>query len=56
MRTKIKQLFAKSAEYADKKVEIYGWVRTNRAQAQFGFLNVMMDHFLNLYRLFMIQH
>ena len=40
MRTKIKQLFAKSAEYADKKVEIYGWVRTNRAQAQFGFLNV----------------
>lgn len=40
MRTKIKQLFAKSAEYADKEVEIYGWVRTNRAQAQFGFLNV----------------
>jgi len=23
MRTKIKQLFAKSAEYADKEVEIY---------------------------------
>ena len=40
MRTKIKQLFAKSVEYADKEVEIYGWVRTNRAQAQFGFLNV----------------
>ena len=40
MRTKIKQLFEKSSEYASKEVDIYGWVRTNRAQAQFGFLNV----------------
>lgn len=40
MRTKIKQLFINSNEYASKEVTIYGWVRTNRAQAQFGFLNV----------------
>ena len=36
-RTKIKQLFQ---EKQAKEVLIYAWVRTNRAQAQFGFLNV----------------
>lgn len=40
MRTRIKQLFRQTADYASKQVEICGWVRTNRAQAQFGFLNV----------------
>lgn len=37
VRTKIKQLFS---EQQEKQVTIYAWVRTNRAQAQFGFLNV----------------
>ena len=36
-RTKIKQLFH---EQQAKEVLVYAWVRTNRAQAQFGFLNV----------------
>ena len=36
-RTKIKQLFLEKKE---KDVLVYAWVRTNRAQAQFGFLNV----------------
>ncbi len=36
-RTKIKQLFLEKKE---GKVLVYAWVRTNRAQAQFGFLNV----------------
>ena len=36
-RTKIKQLFQ---EKQAKEVLVYAWVRTNRAQAQFGFLNV----------------
>ena len=40
MRTKIKQLFRQTSDYKDSIVEIDGWVRTNRAQAQFGFLNV----------------
>lgn len=40
MRTRIKQLFRQTSDYASKQVEICGWVRTNRAQAQFGFLNV----------------
>ncbi|MDE6047959.1 MAG: asparagine--tRNA ligase, partial [Anaeroplasmataceae bacterium] len=40
MRTKVKQLFSKSNELQNHEVTIMGWVRTNRAQAQFGFLNI----------------
>ncbi len=40
MRTKIKQLFRNTDEYASKEVMVCAWVRTNRAQAQFGFLTV----------------
>ena len=36
-RDRIKQLFEKKEA---KKATVYGWVRTNRAQSQFGFLNV----------------
>lgn len=40
MRTKVKQLFSKSSELQNQEVTVMGWVRTNRAQAQFGFLNI----------------
>ncbi|MDE7161534.1 MAG: asparagine--tRNA ligase [Anaeroplasmataceae bacterium] len=40
MRTKIKQIFLKGKELENQEVTVMGWVRTNRAQAQFGFLNV----------------
>lgn len=40
MRTKLKQLFLKFEELNQQEVTIMGWVKTNRAQAQFGFLNV----------------
>ena len=36
-RDRIKDLFK---EKVAKKATIYGWVRTNRAQSQFGFLNI----------------
>ena len=36
-RDRIKDLFK---EKVVKKATIYGWVRTNRAQSQFGFLNI----------------
>ena len=39
-RIKVKQLFVNKEVYANQVVTICGWVRTNRAQAQFGFLNV----------------
>lgn len=37
MRTKIKMLFK---EQKEREVLIRGWVRTNRAQKEFGFLNI----------------
>lgn len=40
MRTRIKQLFMKMKELEHQEVTIMGWVKSNRAQAQFGFLNV----------------
>lgn len=40
MRTRIKQLFRNTSEYASKEVKVCAWVRTNRSQAQFGFLTV----------------
>ena len=39
-RIKIKQLFVQKESLKDQIVTICGWVRTNRAQAQFGFLNI----------------
>ena len=39
-RTKLKEIFARKEDFKDKEVDVYGWVRTNRSQAQFGFLNV----------------
>ncbi len=40
VRTKLKQVFTEKEKYANKEVTIMAWVKTNRAQAQFGFLNV----------------
>ena len=39
-RTKIKELFRNTSEFASKDVTVCAWVRTNRSQAQFGFLNI----------------
>ena len=39
-RIRVKELFLNKETYAEKEVTLCGWVRTNRAQAQFGFLNV----------------
>ena len=40
MRIRIKQLFTDLSSYQEKEVTLMAWVRTNRAQAQFGFLNI----------------
>lgn len=40
MRLRIRDLFADPAKHQGKEVNVMAWVRTNRAQAQFGFLNV----------------
>ena len=40
MKLKVKTLFTEPKSFEGKEVLIRGWVRTNRAQAQFGFLNI----------------
>ncbi len=37
---KIKQLFKENEKFESIEVKVNGWVRTNRAQSQFGFLNI----------------
>ena len=39
-RVKVKELFKAKEQYGEQSVTICGWVRSNRSQAQFGFLNV----------------
>ncbi|MBR2673954.1 MAG: asparagine--tRNA ligase [Mogibacterium sp.] len=36
----IRDLFRKTDEYAGKEIEVYGWVRGNRASNQFGFISL----------------
>ena len=46
-RVKVKQLFREKDAFSEKEVMICGWVRFNRAQSQFGFLNVNDGSFLD---------
>ncbi|MDE5566062.1 MAG: asparagine--tRNA ligase [Anaeroplasmataceae bacterium] len=39
-RIRMKQLFEQKDTFANQTIMLMGWVRTNRAQAQFGFLNI----------------
>ena len=39
-RTRIKELFRQRELFSEKSVTVCAWVRTNRSQAQFGFLNI----------------
>ena len=39
-KTVVRQLFRNKEKYADQEVAINGWIRTNRAQKSFGFLNM----------------
>jgi len=39
METTVKHIFRNKASYKDQKITLNGWVRNNRAQKEFGFLN-----------------
>ena len=39
-KTVVRGLFRNRKKYADQEVAINGWIRTNRAQKSFGFLNI----------------
>ena len=36
----IRDLFRNTEAYAGKEIEVYGWVRGNRASNQFGFISL----------------
>ena len=40
MKFKIRKLFEKANELSEQEVTLMAWVRTNRAQQKFGFLNI----------------
>jgi asparaginyl-tRNA synthetase len=39
METTVKHIFRNQETYKDKEILLYGWVRNNRAQKEFGFIN-----------------
>ena len=39
METTVKDIFRSTHDFLDQEVTLYGWVRTNRAQKEFGFIN-----------------
>lgn len=47
MRTRVKKLFVNAKELDQQVVTLMGWVKTNRAQAQFGFLNINDGTYFN---------
>jgi len=40
MKLSVKHLYQNYEQYQDKQITLFGWVRANRAQKTFGFLNV----------------
>lgn len=39
METTVKSIFRQTEEFTGKELTLYGWVRNNRAQKEFGFIN-----------------
>lgn len=39
METTVKHIFRNMEQYDNKEITLYGWVRNNRAQKEFGFIN-----------------
>ena len=40
MKTTVKELYERFEELNDQEVTLFGWVRNNRAQKEFGFINL----------------
>ena len=43
----VKEIFKEGQNYIDQNVLVEGWVRTNRDQKEFGFLNINDGSFLD---------
>ena len=44
----VKELFRNVEEFADKKVVVRGWVRTNRGSNKFGFIELNDGSFFQI--------
>ncbi len=40
MKTKIRELYQRTNDFVEKEVTIYGWIRNNRSQKDFGFIDL----------------
>jgi len=40
MKQTVRKIFKNQEEWSGKTIELYGWVRSNRAQKEFGFINL----------------
>jgi asparaginyl-tRNA synthetase len=40
MKQTVRKIYQNQKELSDKTIELYGWVRSNRAQKEFGFINL----------------
>ena len=40
METTVKDIYRHTKQYSNQTVTLYGWIRTNRAQKSFGFINL----------------
>ena len=45
----VKDLFENIKKYEGKSVTLEGWVRNNRNQSNFGFIDLMMELILRVY-------
>lgn len=50
MMITVKDIFRHGEEYLNKEIELSGWVRKIRDQKKFGFIELMMVHFLKEFK------
>ena len=52
----VKDLFKKIEDYENKDVVLEGWVRNNRNQSNFGFIDFNDGTYFKIYNLYMIKN
>lgn len=52
----IRKLFKNTTDYINKTISIEGWVKSLRDSKTFGFIELMMEHFLKIFKLYLIMN
>lgn len=50
----VKDLYRNTNNYTNQTVTVSGWVRTIRDSKSFGFIELMMEAFLRMFKLYLI--